>query len=369
MDVEGHNTPDREFGARAAALAAPFFAALDVMRRTQAGALGALGFAPRECDYRVLETTPRWRLRDYGGEGPSLLIVAAPIKRPYVWDLAPSVSVIRRCLAEGLHLYLLEWLPPEPAHGGEGLEAHVDGVLQAAAKVAAAGGTRPVLIGHSLGGTLAAIAAAVESREITALVLIGAPLCFARATSRFGDVLATMDASALADMTVVPGSFLTQVSAAASPETFVWSRLMDAATIAGDRAAMDLHARVEHWALDEAALPAALVREIFQNLYRDNRLVRGELTVHGRRIGPSALNVPVLAAANTADQVAPPAAMAPFLDAMGGGDARLIAYPGETGVVLQHLALLIGREAHARIWPEILAWMRARAAPVSRMEP
>jgi polyhydroxyalkanoate synthase len=39
-------------------------------------------------------------------------------------------------------------------------------------------------------------------------------------------------------------------------------------------------------------------------------------------------------------------------------DARIIKYPGETGVGLQHLGVLVGRQAHARVWPEIIAWLK-----------
>jgi polyhydroxyalkanoate synthase len=39
-----------------------------------------------------------------------VLIVAAPIKRPYIWDLTPAVSAIRYCLGAGLRVYLLERL-------------------------------------------------------------------------------------------------------------------------------------------------------------------------------------------------------------------------------------------------------------------
>jgi poly(3-hydroxyalkanoate) synthetase len=34
----------------------------------------------------------------------ALLIVAGPIKRTYMWDLTPSVSVVRRHLAQGRRL-------------------------------------------------------------------------------------------------------------------------------------------------------------------------------------------------------------------------------------------------------------------------
>src|SRR5262249_40492702 len=139
--------------------------------------------------------------------------------------------------------------------------------------------SKPFLMGHSLGGTLAAVAAALEPQSIRGLVLLGAPLCFQPATSRFRDAIAAMDPATLSDLKVVPGSLLSQVGAGASPETFVWSRLMDAVRSAGDPVARDIHARVERWALDEAPLSGKLVFQIFQWLYRENRLCGGTLRV------------------------------------------------------------------------------------------
>ena len=76
------------------------FGTMDALRRLQGNALAAVGLGPDECPSTVIASTPLWRLRDYGGHDAAspLLIVAAPIKRPYIWDLAPSVSAIRFCL-------------------------------------------------------------------------------------------------------------------------------------------------------------------------------------------------------------------------------------------------------------------------------
>src|SRR5262249_9652657 len=174
--------------------------------------------------------------------------------------------------------------------------------------------------------------------------------CSQPATSRFRDAIAAMDPSTLADLKVVPGSLLSQVSALASPETFVWSRLMDAVNSAADPVARDIHARVERWALDEASLSGKLVFQIFQWLYRENRLCGGPLRIRGREVGPSGMRVPVLAVVSTADEIAPRASVTPFLEGMPIDDVRLIEHPGETGVALQHVALLAGHQAYARVW-------------------
>jgi polyhydroxyalkanoate synthase len=52
---------------------------------------------------------------------------------------------------------------------------------------------------------------------------------------------------------------------------------------------------------------------------------------------------------NTADEIAPLASMAPFAQAMPGGAARVIETAGESGVGLQHLAILVGCRAYAHV--------------------
>jgi polyhydroxyalkanoate synthase len=60
----------------------------------QGDMLECCGFGPSESQYHITALGSYWRLRDYDATrgSRSVLIVAAPIKRPYIWDLAPAVS-------------------------------------------------------------------------------------------------------------------------------------------------------------------------------------------------------------------------------------------------------------------------------------
>jgi len=341
------------------------FGMSDMLRRAQANALDALGLGPNEHDFRVLSSGPQWRLREYAGPdaAPSLLIIPAPIKQPYIWDLTPSVSAVRYCLSRGLRVYLVEWVPPSGGDGRAGLDEYADQAIAACVATVSseAHGAAPFVIGHSLGGTLAAIFCALQPQSVRGLVLLGAPLCFEQASSRFRDSLVAIVPSTLSETDVVAGSLLSQVSAIASPNTFLWSRLMDAALSLADPSALDIHARVERWTLDEVALPGKLVNQLVQWLYRENRLCRGTLSIRGRTVGPSSLGIPTLAIVNSADDIGPVASVAPFIDRMPTQDTRIIEYPGEVGVGLQHLGMLVGRQAYARVWPEIIAWLKPRS--------
>jgi polyhydroxyalkanoate synthase len=338
------------------------FGATDILRRVRGDAAAVWGLGPRELPYRVVAAGSYWRLRDYGGHpsARSLLIVAAPIKRPYIWDLTRAASAIGYCLREDFHVRLLEWLPASRETADNGLDECVQAISDCIVTAEGSQATKPFLIGHSLGGTIAAIYSAMRPGKLRGLVLLGAPLCFQPKTSRFRDALVSLVPEALSDTAPFPGSLLSYMSAMASPETFVWERLLDAALSAADPHAMEIHARIERWALDEVALPGRLVRQIVNELYRENRLCRGTLKVCGARVGPSTVSAPTLAVVNTADQVAPPASVEPFLAAMAAGNSRVVRYSGETGVCLQHLGILVGRKAYAEIWPQISSWLKSQ---------
>jgi polyhydroxyalkanoate synthase subunit PhaC len=346
------------------ALREAHFAMSDKARRAQANALDVFGLGPHECDFQIISSGPHWRLRQYGSPGatPALLIVPAPIKRPYIWDLTPSVSAVRYCLRHGLGVHLIEWLPPATGEGCVGLDEYAGHAIAACVRsiADATGGARPFLMGHSLGGTLAAIFCALEPLSARGLVLLGAPLSFERASSRFRDALIAIAPTKLSETDIVPGSQLSQVSAVASPDTFLWSRWLDAALSLADPTTTDLHARVERWALDEVALPGKLVNHIVQWLYRENRLCRGTLSVCNTTVGPANVRNPLLAIVNADDEIGPLVSVAPFMNKMATTDNQIIACPNEVGVGLQHLGMLAGRQAYVRVWPHIISWVKAR---------
>jgi polyhydroxyalkanoate synthase len=338
------------------------FTAMDALRQLQGEVLEAFGLGPAQSHYRVVSSGPHWRLRAYttGRGWASVIIVAAPIKRPYIWDLTGELSAIRYCMRQRLCVYLLEWAPATRGRAAAGLDEYAGEAISecVAATAGLAHGEKPFLMGHSLGGTLAAIYASLHPRSLQGLVLLGAPLCFEPGVSRFGDALVSIvPPSALSSADVVPGSLLSQVSALASPGTFVSSRLLDAVLAIPDWNAQAVHARVERWALDEVALPGRLVHQIVEWLYREDRFCRGTLTIRDRPAAPSSLRLPTVAVVNAADEIAPPDSVTRFAEAMPEREMRIIAYPGEIGVGLQHLAVLVGRQAYARVWPEIVAWI------------
>ena len=105
------------------------------------------------------------------------------------------------------------------------------------------------------------------------------------------------------------------------------------------------------WAYDgtpSLCAPPRLYNQIAVTLADENHLRMEELAR-------------LLAIVNTADEVAPLASVVPFIDQMPIKDTKIIEYPGEIGVGLQHLSILAGRHTYARVWPEIITWLKARS--------
>src|SRR3954451_22033810 len=127
---------------------------MDEARRQVGRGLDVLGLGPQETPYRVVAEWPGAKLRAYHDQerahGPVLLIILAPFKRVYLWDLLPEVSVVRRCLDRGLRVYLLEWLIPTPREDEFGFADYADRLPGAAldAIQAETGVSAPVLAGH-----------------------------------------------------------------------------------------------------------------------------------------------------------------------------------------------------------------------------
>jgi polyhydroxyalkanoate synthase subunit PhaC len=346
------------------------YALLDEARRRAGRALEAAGLGPAEAPFRVAAQMPGARLRAYqppgaASKGPVLLIVPAPIKRAYVWDLLPEVSVVRHMLRRGLRVYLLEWLDPGPAEDGLCLVDFAERLPLVALDAVAAetGETAAVLAGHSLGGTFAAILASLHPERARGLVLVDAPLAFGpgRGGPLASAVAAAPHARALRGLAgggSVPGCLTALLSAAAVPEAFVLPRWTDLGASAGDPLAAAVHARAVRWTLDELAMPGRLFEEVLERLYREDRLAKGTLQVRDRRAGLAELRAPVLAVANPPGRVVPPASI---LDGLGcvprDVPRRVLSYEGERGPALQHPGPLVGPEAHARLWPEILDWV------------
>jgi polyhydroxyalkanoate synthase subunit PhaC len=335
-------------------------AGVDAVRRATGRSLDAVGLGPQLTPSHVRGWIPGVQLRMYGGGGVPVLLVPAPIKRWYIWDLTPEVSVVRRCLHHGLRVSVAEWLDVASGDQRFGLEDYADQLLMACVRAVLddSGEQRVVLVGHSLGGTFAAICAARHPDVVSAVALLESPLHFGADAGVFAPLVAVAPhAGWLRGRRPVPGSFLNMSSAAAAPLSFQVERYADFTRSLAQPELLATHLRVQRWTLDEFAVPGQLFEDVVERLYRRDELMTGTLTVAGSRVGPSTLVAPLLNVVNPHSAVIPPQSVVPFHEAAASPRKALLQYHGDVGVALQHVGVLVGRNAHRTLWPQVLSWI------------
>lgn len=338
---------------------------MDTVRSRQGRWLDTFGWGPRETPSRVVLSRPGLTLKGYAdpaGDGPIFLIVPAPIKRAYIWDIAPGASVVRACLDRGLRPYLVQWETPE---AGAGLAQFGDAYLAECVRaiLSECGGEGVMLAGHSLGGVLAAVFAAVNTARVKGLVLLGTPLHFSasREQGALGAVAGTPEGSEwLESMPAqVPGSFMSLAGFMASPTAFGKERWSDWWRSLSSRQALRTHMQVERWSLDELPLAGRLVEDLLRQLYGGDAFMAGTLRCGHRKAAASHVTAPLLVVAEPNCAIVPPAAILPFVDKAASREKKVLWYGGDVGVAIQHVGSLVGHNAHATLWPDILAWTRA----------
>ncbi|MDQ1833241.1 alpha/beta fold hydrolase [Massilia scottii] len=350
-----------------------WFEGIDRLRQRQGTAMERLGLGPHVTPSHVVLILPGLRLRCYGAgrpHCPPLLIVPAPIKRWYIWDLSPERSVVRKALAQGFGVYVIEWSAPPRAGGTLGLADYAGPMIDACADVIARlSACRQVfLCGHSLGGILATLYSAWRQERVAALALFEAPVNFntvARVLRRGAG--AALLASVPPDRARrIPGSVLSAIFANAAPGAFYAAPGIDLLASAVSPRHLATHLRVQRWALDELPMARLLFDEVVALLFAQNSFIRGELVLGGTRLAAHQVTAPLLTLYRPISSLAPPDTVLGFHNAAGSVHKVLLPYLGDVGVALQHVAPLVGDSAHLYVWPRVLDWL-AQLSPVPRL--
>lgn len=342
------------------------FDAVDRLRRWQGAQLERLGFGAQSQPSEIVLADEGFDLLGYppiAPDAPPLLLVPAPIKRGYIFDLEPSVSVVARAREAGFAVYRLEWREREDPYGALGLDQFAGRMIGTAMDCVRERHPtgRVVIAGHSLGGTLAAIHAATRPDQVRALIVLEAPLAFAGVAREMAALAQRSPAiESLFDRRgLMPGSVLSLSSVLAFPTAFQWERWVDWVACGGDSALLGSHFRVERWALDEFAMPGRLFAEVVRALYLDDAFMAGALTINGDTVRGVGFAAPLFAVGARDSRVVPASTMELFAAGATHPANRLVWYEGDRGVALQHVGPLVGRSAHHTLWPEILSWLGA----------
>jgi polyhydroxyalkanoate synthase len=283
-----------------------------------------------------------------------ILVVYALINRPYILDLQPDRSVVRRLLEAGHDVYLIVWNEPSQLDTALGLDDYVNRYLDNCVDVVRERSGRESinLLGYCMGGTMATIYAALHREKVNALGLLAAGLYFddtGGVLERWGDA-AYYDPDVLVEtFGNVPGEFLAAGFDLMDPVANTFTKYVHLYDRLENEDFVENFARMELWISEDVDVAGAVYAEFVEDIYQENRLAENDLSVGGEHVDVTNIDMPVLQIVGKYDRLVPPAASESFNDVIPA-DVTTLAYPSG------HVGLAMSTRAHRDLWPEVAEW-------------
>ncbi|MGM0592121.1 MAG: class III poly(R)-hydroxyalkanoic acid synthase subunit PhaC [Halobacteriota archaeon] len=284
-----------------------------------------------------------------------ILIVYALINRPYILDLQPDRSIVRRFLEAGHDVYLIDWNEPSRLDRHLGLYDYVDRYMaNCVDEVRERTGQDDInVLGYCMGGTVSVMYTALHPEAVNALALMATGLYFAETggvLELWGDQEYYEPRAMVDAFGNVPGEFLAAGFDMIDPVSNDVTKYADLYDNFENEDFVENFARMERWLSDGVDVAGEVYVEFVEDIYQDNLLSENELTIGGERVDVTNIDVPMLQLVGEYDTLVPPGASKPFNDAVGTGDVTTIEYPSG------HVGLAMSNGAHRDVWPEVAEW-------------
>jgi polyhydroxyalkanoate synthase len=114
-------------------------------------------------------------------------------------------------------------------------------------------------------------------------------------------------------------------------------------------------AALESWASDTIPFPAAAYVTYIQELYQENRLVRGEHYVAGERVDLARIDCPHLSVVADRDGVCPAESTTALGKFTSSRFKDVVVVPGG------HVGAVTGAEAATELYPHLIQWLATHA--------
>jgi polyhydroxyalkanoate synthase len=300
-----------------------------------------------------------------------VLIVYAPILRPYILDLVPGNSFVEYLLGEGFDVFLLDWGNAGPEDKHISFEDWIlDYIPEAVESVLSSSQAEELTIyGYCQGGTMSAMYASLFPDEhLKNLVLLAAPTDFAPDDPGIFGLwtLWTRNSENYFDPDLmvetfgnIPEDFLKRVNETGSSAlgplpnlagyyATMWDPLMPEKT-------MTTWLAVSKWVDDGTPFPGEAFRQWIRDFYQKNKLPKGEIELRGHQVNLSNIECPLLNIAGSKDFVCPLSQAEATMDLVGSQDKEFAVFDGG------HVGLMAGPVAKNELWPKVKSWLEPRS--------
>lgn len=314
---------------------------------------------------RVVLETPSLQLRDFGGGPPGggspLLIVAPEVNGSNIADYGPGQSLAAAAKVAGFgRVCVLHWRQVTTLTKDRTVDDSIEDLLRC---VDALGGRAHVL-GICQGGWEAAIAASIRPQAFASLTLAGSAIDFRAGEGAITRIIDAMppeayEALVAAGGGVMRGEYLRQgfdamqwFNRAFVEPLALWNHL-------DDPDFMERRERMHRWYRVAKDLPGPQYLSVVEDLFRNNRLVKGTFAVFGEPVDLGRITCPLALVAGTKDHISLPEQTFALEEHAGSDTVRRFLVPGG------HIGILVGGRAHRDHWPAIYGWLKDAERPAA----
>jgi len=295
-----------------------------------------------------------------------ILVIYALINKPFILDLQPDRSVIRRLLEAGFDVYMIDWNEPSRLDQHLTLDDYVNRYIDNCVdEVREASGQDSInVLGYCMGGTMSAMYAALHPEKVRNLGLMAAGLCFddtGGVLELWGDEeffspddLRAIYGNASAEMLDVGFALMDPVSNYVSKYVRLYDNLDNDDFV-------ENFGRMERWLSEGIDVAGATFAQFVEDIYQENKLYENELHLGGERadggehVDLGNIDMPVLQITGEYDHLIPSETSKPFNDVIASEDTAIIEYP--TG----HIGLSVSGSSHENVWPQVCEWFEERS--------
>ncbi len=301
-----------------------------------------------------------WRYRsDERHYRPPILIVHSLVSKSYILDLLPGTSMIGYLIGEGFDVFLLDWVPPDPADAENTLETYVDEYIPDAigAVLEEATADEVTLIGYCFGGVLTLLELAAHPEVPVRSLMVMATPCDYREMGFMSNMFQAhrLDPGDVIDETgLVPARALDEGFQSLKPTEYVTQRMNFFQNLWNDDFVEGFLA-IAYWARDQVPLPGGVFRQTVDRLVRHNALLAGVIP-HGRgEVRLKDIRCPFLNAYAEQDTITPAASSKPLTRLVGSEDVSELRL--ESG----HIGFVAGRQAAKVALPQMRDWLASHS--------
>ena len=287
-----------------------------------------------------------------------LLVVYALVNRQYMMDIQQDRSLFRKLLEAGIDLYVIDWGYPSKMDKYLTMEDYILGYLDNIVDFVRerTGNDKINVMGVCQGGTFTFIYSALFPEKVRNLVLMVAPIDFDTRDGLLNVWSKVMDADLMVDvMGNIPGEFMNLGFLWLKPFQLILDKYVGLLDNIDDPDIMQNFLRMEKWIFDSPDQAGETIRKFVKDLYQENKLIKGELVLGGRRVDLEKITMPILNVYGEQDHLVPPHCSRCVEKVVASKDVTTKAFP------LGHIGMYVSSRSQKDLAPTVSQWLIERS--------